>query len=298
MSEEEIIEEVEEEETVDLEDDKGEETSSTPDEPDPKLAETVESLEKQISGLKQGISAERGKRQNVEGRLQQFSDIFAQARTARAQPALGPSNIPVEFDDEGNPYVSPAVISKIGASQNVGLQQKLAKMENHLVQSAHQNYMKQTLDSAVGVGNEKIYGNLKDGFAALDRALTGTIQNLGIANPKSIDEALNIIESQGIDKDFAKQFPNLDLESTIEAFTSPRKMKKAISMMSSVPTDGTKTVKKMQQLGASSHVGKSGVTGGAELTLDQISNLSNKDFEALSDAQIAKIDRLLEAEES
>jgi hypothetical protein len=301
MAEEEIIkEEVEEEEVEEkVSEETGEEETLPPGEPEKKpeptiMEETVENLKREISGLKKGISSERGKRQRVEGKLEQLGQVFAEAKQPKPAPTKI-ERIPVEFDDNGNPFVSPDVVAKLTTSETKQLQERLNRMESYLVQRAQQDSTQQNLMKAVDPGDLEIHAKLKNAYTRVDQLMGEYISLTGHQKLTNIDEAFDLIEKAGIDKQFEKEFPGIDLESTIEAFTfqSPRKLKRAISLAkrtSDSKPPATGALAKMKQLEVSSHIGRSGTPGGDELTLDQIANLN---FDELSDAQMAKIERIL-----
>ena len=305
MPDEEIIKEEEVVEDL-VSDETGEEETSTPDETEETkpeedaMGETVKNLEREISGLKKGISSERGKRQKVEGKLEQFGQIFNESRAAKEEPTKQ-EKIPIEFDDDGNPFVSPEVVAKLNMQETQQLRDRLLSMESYLTYRAQQSSAQQNLARAVEPGDVAVHNKLKAGYARVDEMLAEYIQTTGHGPLNTFDQALDLMEQAGIDKQFEKEFPGLDLEATVEAFSSPRKLKRAISMAKSkdVPAgDSSKdTVIKMGKLGISSHVGRSGTPGGNELTLDQIAGLSQRDFDRLSEDQMKKIDRILEGEE-
>lgn len=265
------------------------------------LGEKVEGLEKTVSGLKHGISAERGKRQELQGRLSQVSELFQNAQTVRKEETSKPSNIPVEIDEDGNAFILPEVLKSAIVTENKALQDKVAMLEHSYTQGTQAVAVQNQLSAVISEKPEyrEAFGQLQTANVAANKMFADYIQTNGINPPQSFDEAMDIIEQAGLDQEFAKSH-SVDIETAITAFARPRQMRKALNTISSGgKSSQEKTMKTLQALGdkPSSHVGRGGSPGGTDLTLDKIANLSNDDFLDLSDAQMSKIDRLLKAEE-
>jgi len=237
MPDEEIIKEEEVAEDL-VSDETGEDETLTPDETketkpeEDTMGETVKNLEREISGLKKGISSERGKRQKVEGKLEQFGQIFNESRAAKEEPTKQ-EKIPIEFDDDGNPFVSPEVVAKLNMQETQQLKDRLLNMESYLTHSAQQSSAQQNLNRVVEPGDVAVHNKLKTAYSRVDQMLAEHIQTTGHEQLRDLDQAFDLMEQAGIDKQFKKEFPGLDLEATVEAFTSPRKLKRAIKMAKS-----------------------------------------------------------------
>lgn len=308
MPEEQVEEQVEEQEAEQEEvgfgtDEAGEDETSTPDESsadteNTEVLDELEGLKKTVSGLKHGISAERGKRQELQGRLSQVSDLFESAK-GKQQPDENviDENIPVQFDDDGNAFISPKDFKALSRAEIQAVEDKLANLEQVHAQNINANAAQKQFDNVVSESpeNTQAFSQLQAARNYADKLFGEHIMTSGITPPRSIDEAMDIIERDGIDVAFSKKFPGVDIESSIVAFTSPRQMRKALKGIVKHTSGKQESMSSLKSLSSkpASHVGRSGSPGKVDLTLDTIANLSSEDFLNLSNTEINKINRLL-----
>jgi len=325
-AEEEVFENLDEEEP-----DTGEEETSTPDEggetsEDQQPGESVNDWQERVAeleaenkrmqrGLTQALTQERGKRQEMEGRLAQITDLMATAKNRRdgsdeQEAQTLPEEIEVSFRDDGTPIIPRSLMQQLTASETQALKQEIEGLKNTIagqqqaqqqqaVQQAQANVVQQVLSS-----NE----SYPEAFQAVNnqwqwtvRAFDNFIMDNNLQKPVTADQAIEMAVDSDFAQKFSKKFPGSDLESVMGYYLlgGTRRLKRALN--ANVKEAEAPAKKGMSQTlkalaknpGNLSRSPNQKTGGGGGLSLDDIAGMSTEDFEKLSDAEIEKIDRLL-----
>lgn len=291
---------VEEAELKEPSEETGEETPSPgAEEAIPDMAE----LQRTISGLKKGISAERGKRQQLEGRIQTITSMLDMARERKKEETPAEKKvdrIPVSFDEEGNPYVAPEQLEGLTSRQLKAMEEKLARIEQSQGVNVQQSSVQRTIQSVVSedTAYPASYSMLTRARTDLSQIASDYLQENDLQAPTTIDAFLDLIEEAGLDKVFMQKYPGVKPEIVAEAFVHPRKLRKALKALSSSEAKDTGGIN--PTLKALS--GKPGTLAGKRNQgaktsgLDKLADLSTDDFLNLSDAEVAQLKAQLRKE--
>ena len=328
--------------------DTGEETPASP--PDESVKDTqqgedpgitLEGLQSQVDGLlranrglKNDLVDQRGRRaqqeavsQQLQGKIDQISNTFSQALQARQGPEeipeeqRVPGKLPVDFEDDGTPFVDTKGIFDLqtGEMQKVQsqIQPNIQELQNQLAQLTAYTSHKEALDQQTRGLNALIGSNpsypdglkqLTGQWQALNSMFESFLSDNSLPVPKSIDEAISVILSSPVKTAFQKQFPNTDVELLTEAFTTPNQaiLERKLKRMLDGITPQIPATQLEQGMGetltalAKKPGNLSGVrnqAASAETTLSRVEAMSQDDFNKLSDSDMDKIHDLLAQEE-
>ena len=306
---------------------KPDEETPTPGEPEePTLKDVlgkVSVLERERDGLLGAKVAETKKRQAVEAKVNQINETIAGMKARRALPEVEteeetptPEYIAaeVDFDDDDNPVVKTdsAAIRKLVADEakklvDAATKPLADKLNANESQTANQRAVaaqQKLVEDIIGTNEAypQAFKDIGEQFADLDKLYTRYVQVHGIEG-QGPDEAIDLIVSTEIADQFKEKYPGVDPELLVEVRYAPsqavysRKLKRALSL-----TAKPKEEPKPKDTPVASALGKPGnlgslpaanKSGGA--SLDDIAGLDFDDTINLSDSEIAKLDRMLQA---
>ena len=226
----------------------------------------------------------------------------AEKATAGVKTSAG---IPVTFDGDGNPYIDPKDLPKYDSTEMASLKRELAEIKGQNFQQNTISKNQSILSEIIG-GNEgyaEAYGQVQQAYKYLDVKSGEIMQRYGLdLTTTSLDEVMALLE-RDYGNEFATKFPGMDVDVIVEACTTgpngllrPRKIQKALSVVAKASNgSGNKTLKNLQFIAGKPN-NLSGVRnqkGAAGVTLDDIADMKLKDFEKMSAADFAKLERLV-----
>jgi len=305
LTEEDLEVSIETDEDVDIED-TGEEddTAPTPGEDDDTstdVAAKLAELEDSNRGLVKSLTAQRGIRQDLQGQLDGIKEALDQFKT-NAENNTGTvddvgTSIPINFDDEGNPFLDPANLPTTQNADIQALQQEINALRATTNATAIETNERAALNNLLGEkeGYTKAHEEVTKAWTYLkDDIFDAYLVEKGIQAPKTADQAIDIaMGSKKIGEQFTKKFPTLNMESVLEAhlIATPRYLRKALDLAlvdASSSHESLDLTKPTSLAAANSSGGDS-----AESLLSRVANMSNDEFGALDTKTMEKIDRLL-----
>lgn len=263
-----------------------------------KLAE----LEASNKGLVKSLSAQRGIRQDLQSQLENIKEAIAEVKESRAdvsEESTG-SMVPIEYDDEGNPFLDTSSLGDFNKTEISALKATVNQLQQQInqtnIQKSEQQFLNGLLDEREGYTEAhkavtKAWNFLKDD------AFDAYLVEKGIDTPKTADQAIEIaLNSKEISAEFSKRFPSLDMESVLEAhlIATPRYLRKALNkaLVSKDLESSHASLDKTKPSSLASIDAGGGETQDSLLT--RMADMPTEDFMKLDAATIAKIDRLLE----
>jgi hypothetical protein len=204
------------------------ELSPEPEVPDPA----------QYAALKQSYEEEKISRQRDREAMLKEIIKLRRSRQQDAQPAetqVEPQqqNIPVEFDENGQPYVSRANLALMMQGQQDPVQQ--------FVGSHHK--MTESIVLEEPVTRAPAHQRFRDAWTNLDEAVK-LAQAEYDQYPTDVDGMIDLIEHSGLDKQFIENYPDIasssrDIEDFLNAASqmNPRRMRR---MLDHIATRGKK----------------------------------------------------------
>jgi len=284
------------------------------------LKTQVEDLNKDKQGLLSATKDERRKRQAATDRLNQLEGAVSAILSQRQQQgkeslSLGEAadaqskGIPVTYDDEGNGWIDPNVMSDMLTPY----QQKIQELETRLQQAdATNSAVSQAEKIRQGIiGEDERFGLASGKYRAarkwvedvvFDYAKTNNIQN-----KISSGEALDYVFDTQLRKEFKDEFKNLDLVDIVTAEDSQDHFRRMLNNVAEVTTpkdelDLTSPKDKMDSrfqkvLDKPSSLGTQANAKAGQLTiLEKVGNLNTADIMDLSDDQVDALMRLAGSE--
>lgn len=264
------------------------------------LQDANETLQKANRGLMGTVSAERGKRQHLEGRFDQLTGEINNAIATRKETQVVPEspNIEIDIDDEGNPILSTDAISKVVNEAVQGqikpiigqMQEVSQRVYGQDVQTQHNAQMNALLDSREGY--REAHNIASKQWQVLSNIYDRHFANTGVAHPTNIEAAIDYaLDNKDIMDEFGRAYPNADIESLMEGFMtgSPRKLRRVLDSnigqqkneINSLLTDAPQNLSSMRGSGTK-----------AEMTVDRVLNMDQEEFEALPQSVVDKFERM------
>jgi hypothetical protein len=295
------------------------------------LQAKLDELEKANKGLQNDIyearDERRGKIGELTGRLNQVTELIAKAREGKQGTAeeedqtvdVAGQKIPIKFDDDSNPYVDPKDLEHLTKSEVKEVENKVDKIEQ--TQAVRDRNDAQTQAIQTVLSSDEAYPNafrsLDEAFKFLDTELEQIVREKDIdVKTLTPDGAMDLLEaSESTMKAFRQKYPNADIETVIEGrMLTPngqintRKLRKALNALKAPGGDETTATTaetnkdKLKTLKAitskpSNLSGMRNQRGTAGMSLDDMANITQEDFENMSDTDVAKLERLLRDEE-
>ncbi len=280
----------------------GEQETSTPEGEDQvDLKARLDELETANAGLIKSLSSQRGIRQDLQAQLDDIRAAINEAKgetnTASETPQPDLSKIPVEFDTEGEMYIDPKYLQNTTNPVVAGLQEELNTIKQSIDQYRGQQYEAQQLNNLLNErdGYAEAYKQVSEAWKYMkDEVFDSFIARKGIAPPQTTDAAIDLVMgSQELQDIFAKKYPNVDLESTLEAhlIATPRYMRKALNKALTNPGNTNEQLDLSRPSSLAN--ANSGPANTPEALLEKVSDMSMEDYEKLDASTLDKIDKLL-----
>lgn len=281
-----------------------EETGTTPVEDDTSnaLEAKLAELEASNKGLVKSLSAQRNIRQDLQGQLDGIKEAIADVRAKKDATETVDSTgamIPVDFDDDGNPFLDPA---NLGSTQNAdieALKVTINQLQNQVNRTVTQKTEQQALNSLLdeNEGYHTAHKAVTKAWNFLkDDVFDAYLLERGLEAPKTADQAIDIaMKSKSINAKFTEKYPALDMESVLEAhlIATPRYLRKALNK---ALVNDTESTNEQLDLSRPSSLAKIDAGGGETQAslLTRVADMSTEDFSKLDERTMAKIDKLLE----
>jgi len=270
------------------------------------LEKKLNDLEAENKGLIKSLTSQRGQRQELQSDLASIKEAIADARAdATTQKEVDAvedtvSKIPVDFDDEGNMSIDPKYLQTNTNNPDVeALQQELATLKNTINAQTTATAERQQLDTLLGEkeGYKAAYKDVQNAWSYLKNdVFDDYLTKHSLAAPQTSDQAIDmIIGSKELTETFTQKYPNLDLESVVEAHLigTPRYLRKALNKAIMEPPDSKKESLDFGKPDSLANVNTGG-SDSPESLLQRVADMDTEDFENLPEATMAKIDKLLE----
>lgn len=210
--------------------------------PAPTLEERLAALEKENSGLKSAVSAERDKRHQFEGRYKQLHETVVETLSKREakpeEPKPEPEvNIELSYDDDGNPYIPASTLKEASKAELKELREELARVKNQLAQEQTKTNVKAAADAqieSVLSENPEYVDARKD----LEKAYNWVVPKLGEYIQQSgkqfppgttLGSLIEFAEGSEVEKEFVEKFSGYDFERVLRAYTTKRDLRLALN---------------------------------------------------------------------
>jgi len=294
------------------------EETTKPAEFTPPTAEEFEKLKKSQQGIYESYKAEKTKRQANDDRLTNISDALLEIQTERANkvkekqvaeaPKI-PDRIKVEVDQEtGDAYISVDQAKQILGGDNKAVDDRISNIQSQVDQKAAQDAADAeffaVVDSVVQMDESFI-----PALPVMDKALNylrAEVSRLAKQDVLS-GRAIDIVEeNEDVMNSFSEQFPGVSHRDILRAYDSKSDLREALKSIAgtmekgdtvdtpATPKVGISASENLKKIaGVQSSIGTARnqkvSTGGIEL--EDYVNLDAEDFNNLSDAEIAKVER-------
>jgi hypothetical protein len=220
-----------EEEQEEVETAAGEEKGSSP--PTPLDPARFAAMEQSLSEEKRSRGRERDAMLREITKLRQRRQQDASGGAPPLAPSP-PTRIPVEFDEQGQPYVSPTQLSQFlqsAATPTNPVQQFMGKHRR----------MAESIVLEDPVGRAKANTRFQEAYQALDEAVRYAQYENNVETP-DIDSMMSLIEDSGLATKFINEYSDIastprDIEDFIQAAVSlnPRRYRRIIERISNTP---------------------------------------------------------------
>jgi hypothetical protein len=269
------------------------------------IAKKMSELEIANKGLIKSLSAQRGIRQGLQEQLDEIKTAVATFKeTKDLENELDDkkySNIPIDFDEEGNLYLDTSKLMNLSTGDNA----ELLELKNQVDMLRNATTTMHTKASESEALNTLLSEN--EGYADAHKKVSSAWDYLkddlfddylvkrGIAAPTTADQAIDIaLNSKTINDAFTKKFPSLNMESVLEAhlIATPRYVRKALNL---AITEANNT-NELLDTDRPASLARANSSGGEvnETLLARVANMPTEEFMNLDARTMAKIDRLLE----
>lgn len=278
------------------------------------LRDKIAELEKENKGLLKATQAERQKRQQIKGRLDQVTTTVnsileqrqqaaEQFQTQQEKSASAFDGIPVEFTEDGDAYIPSERLKEITAPYEDEINNLKNELDSTRTSVSADRQYQQTIQSLVGEKPE--YSDAFRKYQAArkwvnDAVIDWSSQN-NVTRALNSGEALDHVFDEDLTNEFNKRFPDVDLASVVTAEDSTWHFKQMLSKLSEAadalkeaPRDG----RFQRVLHKPSSLGKSANAKGGELGLvEKVGSLSATDIMSLGDEQIAALEKFMLSDE-
>jgi stalled ribosome alternative rescue factor ArfA len=296
---------------------KGEEEDTLPGEgetpkeepaPDPVQA-NIEELRQHSAGIQRALHEERKQRQNLQGRLEQITEMIAKAGEAKEggkeeTVSVNGQKIPIDFDEDGNPYLDVSKLDGLNKKDSAEIAMVNAQLFRQRMETENERVKSSVVQRNEAYQDAK--ARLDDAYGFLDGAFSYWVQANGI-NPKTmtIDDAIEVLSSDPqLTAEFNKRYPGVDIDIVLEGHdtkgktVNPRKFERALKLFTQQPakTDSLDALKKLNNK-PNSFAAMTNQRSAGEKTLNDLADMSQESFNRLSDTDIEKILRVARQKE-
>lgn len=293
--------------------DKDSEKEEDKKEDEPSLEERFESLEKESKGFYESMKAERGKRQELEGRLEGIKDVFSESMAKREESAGKEESKPIpierlkiDVDDDGTAFLPVGELksylssqgAETGSKEVAELRQQIAR--DRAIYQQEQGFQN-TVQSIVGESPAyaSAHNQLQKGVDWFSARIIAYQEAKNLTGVMSTGEALDVADSEGFESEFVREFPGLDMERTVRMYDGKRDLRAALKSVAGdkTSTGGKTAADNLKDIaGKASNLSQLRNQKGSKgaPTLD---DLAEMDIENFSDEEVAKLHRLMAREE-
>lgn len=280
------------------------------------LSARLEEAEKEKSGLYREMRTEREQRQALSTQMAAINETLADIRNKRVSTAKDPeeapeivNGIPVQFDDDGNPYINPEDLKAVATPEVSTIKADMDQIKRQGARQELINANKQTISHVVG--QEEQYG---DAFQTLRKAYQDVAdytvkimaQQGWTVQTANEDQVFDLLEKE-FGTEFTGKYPGVDLDTVIEALSpgrngllNRRKLTRAVKNIARSSgkesrDEGKESLKKLKFMSSkpSNLSGTRNQKGSAGRTLKDVAEMDIDEFENLSDTDLKRIERAM-----
>ncbi len=216
-----------------------EEEATPPEQPDiQELQQRLEQLEREKQGIYHEMKQERDLRQEAWNKLNEIQAWLESQKKEEPRP-----KIPVDFDDEDNPVIPGDAIAEVtqqAIKEQVAPIAAELEMTKAEIQAQREQAKIMGLVGKVLKEDEKFpqaFQELEKSKQWLENTFNTWVASQGIT-PASKQDAIDLLFASGIEDEFQKNFPGMDLETLVDAYyiaetpaVMQRKLRKALRMV-------------------------------------------------------------------
>jgi hypothetical protein len=272
------------------------------------IANQVAELEASNKGLVKALAAQRGIRQDLQAQLDDIKNAINSVKATKSTTGITSTvqkkAIPIDFDENGNPYLDSSKLSTLQqySPEVEALQQEINMLKQSSINNRIQQAEQESLKNLLSENKEysPAYKKVTDAWNFLkDDLFDAYLLDKDIPAPKTAEAAIEIaLNAPEVRTKFEQKFPGVDLESVMEAhlMATPRYLRKALNKAIQ-PTKSSTNSNKPLDYSRPASLATANTSGGEnhESLLSRIADMSYDDFQALDKTTMSKIDRLLAA---
>jgi hypothetical protein len=275
------------------------------------LKAQVEELETAKTGLLKAKQAQTLKRQGAEDRLSQVEGAINAMLSQRQQQgmesvteneaaAARKQGIPVTYDDDGNGWIDPTVITQLTSPYEARINELEAKLQRSDAANSAQNNAEKVMQGIIG--EDERYGAASGRYRAARKWVEDQVFEFsrvnGVTQPLSSGQALdNVFADQYLQSEFAKQFEGMDLVDVVTAEDSQMNFRRTLANIAdgmAPEEDDTSALPKGKMDSRFQKVldkpsalgGQANAKAGQLSVLDKLNNISTGELMDFSDDQI------------
>ncbi len=278
-----------------------------PSEKTPDPSDEIESLkvalaekENAFNGLRRQIVSVREERANMKGQMEQFNQTLSNMQKTKVEEPEPESKYELSINDEGNPELPVDIIQEMVRKETIGLQEELRNQEAEIdrlrgnVTQTNANADLQGRVRQIISSNEKYpeaQRKVEELVENIDVELSNYINNNGMQEPKSIEDAISLYLNSPLANTFSQKNPGIDPVVLMEAklYGTERHFKNALNMLSTETKvdriDNSAILNKPSSLAS-----QSGTGSHDDLTVvERFASMDQEDFNKRSDEEIDKL---------
>lgn len=264
-------------------------------EPEPKTMAELQNQLQAVEALNARLRRKQGRDRQRQDRLEQ---IFASTQAEQQQAAQPPLTIAPQdlvLDDQGNYVVPQAVQEQILRQQQAGQQPVVdeatarAQYARGLQLQEYERIKQQTIDRA---DDPDAIEDIFDQYTEAANWLVTETASIPVDRPiTSVRDLKRLLQDEGLDKDFAEEFPDLDFDALVELNVTPnnrrliRKLMRAHTNGQDEASDATgdeRAETRRRALGKPRAMSKKGTssprTATEAITLDKIARMTDDEI--------------------
>lgn len=295
----------------------GDKKTSTPDEGPNLEAQLKEmktahvELDKKFKGQFEALKAERGQRQDLQGKFDDLSTLLKGEveRRKSSDKEETVSGIPVDIDDEGNATISKDILAELIDSKNKPLEEKIGEVETATSERDNRTTQESAAQKELaGILAEddafpQAHAQLTRIVSWIDERLLPKLEEEGYKTVPTPGQILDILDGSSIETEFSKQFPDVELEKIVRSYDSKRDLRSALKHVGVSKTDDKNEKADMDSLKKIADKGSnlSGVQNQKDtrgMTLDKIASIDTEDILNASDDAVAEMLKIMEKAEN
>ena len=274
------------------------------------LKSKVEELELAKTGLLKAKQAQTLKRQGAEDRLSQVEGAVNAMLSQRQQQGMESvteseaagarsRGIPVTYDDDGNGWIDPDLITQLTTPYENRINDLEAKLQQTDAASTANVQATKIMEGIIG--EDERYGSANGRYRAARKWVEDTVFDFtktnGITQPMSSGQALdNVFTDKWVQEEFAKTFEGVDLVDVVTAEDSQMNFRRVLNNIAATAKveDNNLTLPKEKMDSRFQKVldkpstlgGQANAKAGQLTVLDKINNITTNELMEYSDDQI------------